>query len=395
MSTLQALFVLLVVAYMGGFLMGGRGLRGRGLPSGSEWLVVGFVTGPAALGLMGGAEVSLFAPIALLATGWIALLVGLTFGVDGENRIGAKSIALGLLAGLLSFAGVAGAVWSVLDRFPSAGALFPEPPQRVAVAVCVGAALADTSRHVARWARERLGASGPLLDRVSGITRTDDVVALAALSTLVTLDSSPDVLRALPLAALALGGVLGLVLAGLLGRTLRKAAFWSLLFGVSLLATGVAARVDLSVLAVGFSLGLALAIASPLRARAREIAVGVEGAVILPALFLAGARTPLLSGPALWIVGAALLARLGVAIVVAALIAAVDPRARRGGPWLTLSFVSTGPLGIAIALAVHLRHPGPVGDLVLATTVIAAVAGEFLGPPALRRALRRAGEVPP
>ena len=59
-----------------------------------------------------------------------------------------------------------------------------------------------------------------------------------------------------------------------------------------------------------------------------------------------------------------------------------------------LAFLPTGPLGIAIALAVNLRSPGPVGDLVLATTIAAAVVGEFLGPPALRRALRRAGELP-
>ena len=98
-STLQSLFVLLLVAYMGGFLMGGRGLRGRGLPSGSEWLVAGLVAGPSALGLVGGAEVAYFAPLALLATGWIALLVGLTFGVDGERRIGAGGIALGVLGG--------------------------------------------------------------------------------------------------------------------------------------------------------------------------------------------------------------------------------------------------------------------------------------------------------
>jgi hypothetical protein len=101
------------------------------------------------------------------------------------------------------------------------------------------------------------------------------------------------------------------------------------------------------------------------------------------------------SAPALWILGAALLARLGTALVAAAVVAAVDPRARRGGPGLSLAFLSTGPLGIAIALSVNLRYPGPAGSLVLATTVAAALAGEFLGPPALRRALRRAGEVPP
>ena len=394
MSTLQSLFVLLLVAYMGGFLMGGRGLRGRGLPSGSEWLVAGFVAGPAALGLVGGAEVAHFAPLALLATGWIALLVGLTFGADGERRIGAGGITLGVVLGLLSFAGVAGAVWLVLDRVPSAGALFPDRSQWFALAVSVGAALADTSRHVARWAAERLDARGPVLERVSGITRSDDLVPITVLSLLVSLDASQGV-RPLPMGGFALGGVLGLTFAGLLGRTLRPATFWSLLFGFSLLATGLADRFDLSVLATGFSLGLALAVASPLRVRALEMAGGVEGAIILPALFLAGARTAGPSGPALWLLGAALLARLASALVGAALVALVDPRARRGGPWLALAFFSTGPLGIAIALFVDLRSPGPVGDLVLATTVVAAVLGEFLGPPALRRALRRAGEVAP
>ena len=393
MSTLQSLFVLLIVAYMGGFLMGGRGLRGRGLPSGSEWLVVGLVAGPAALGVVGGTELAYFAPLALLATGWIALLVGLTFGVDGERRLPVSSILLGVFAGLLSFAGVAGAVWSVLERVPSAGALFPGAEARIAVAVSTGAALADTSRHGARWATERLGAAGPLRDRVSGVTRSDDIVPLAAVSVLVALDTSGGV-QALPFGGVALGGILGLACAALLGRHFRPAAFWSLLFGFSLLGTGVAERLDLSVVSTGFALGLVLAIASPLRAAAREHGTSVEGAVVLPALFLAGARTTFVPGPALWIGAAALLARLLAGVVTAGLVAAVDPRARRGGGWLTLCFVSPGPLGIAIALFVNLRFPGPAGDLVLATTVASAVAGEFLGPPALRRALRRAGEVP-
>jgi Kef-type K+ transport system membrane component KefB len=355
--------------------------------------VVGFVAGPSALGLVGGAELARFAPLALLATGWIALLVGLTFGVDGERRIGAGSIALGLVVGLVSFSCVAGAVWWVLDRVPSAGALFPDPQQRIVLSACVGAALADTSRHVARWAAERLDARGPVLDRVSGVTRSDDLLSIAALSLIISLDTSRGV-QALPAAGIVLGGLLGVTFAALLGRTLRPAVFWALLFGFSLLAAGISARVDVSVLASGFSLGLALAMVSPLRAQARKLAGGVEGAVILPALFLAGARTPGLSAPALWVLGAALLARLASGLLAAALVAAVDSRARRAGPALALAFLSTGPLGIAIALSVELRYPGPFGDLVLAITVVAAVAGEFIGPPALRRALRRTGELP-
>ncbi|MGA8893619.1 MAG: hypothetical protein WB493_18815, partial [Anaeromyxobacteraceae bacterium] len=95
-----------------------------------------------------------------------------------------------------------------------------------------------------------------------------------------------------------------------------------------------------------------------------------------------------------WILLAALAARLAGSILSAALVAAIDPRMRRAGPGLLLAFFPTGPLGIAIALAVNLRYPGPVGELVLTTAVATAMAGEFLGPPALRAVLRRTGELP-
>jgi hypothetical protein len=124
------------------------------------------------------------------------------------------------------------------------------------------------------------------------------------------------------------------------------------------------------------------------------MASSVEGAVIFPALFLAGARSALVSGPAIWIACGAIAARLCAGLLAGGMVAATSPAVRRGGPGVALAFFSVGPFGVAVALAIDLRYPGPAGDLVLATTVAAAIAGEFLGPPALRRALRRAGELP-
>lgn len=393
MSTLQSLFLLLLVAYVGGFLMGGRGVRGRGLPSGSEWLVAGLVLGPAAIGLVSGAELAAFWPLALLATGWIALLVGLTFGTDGDRRVPPGGIFLGIAAGAIAFGTVSGATWLLLDRFSVVGALFPSRGERLGVALSLGVALADSSRHVAGWARGRLGARGPVIDRVSDVTRSDDLVPVLVLSALVSTDSSRGV-PPLPVGGVALGAVLGLAFAALLGKTLRVTTFWSLLFGFSLLTTGVAEQLDVSVVAAGFALGLALALASPLRARARELAGSVEGAVVIPALFLAGARTVVVVGPMLWLVATAIAARLAASLVTAGIVVAVDQRARKAGPGLALAFFPTGPLAIAIALAIGLRSPGRVTDVVLAAAVAASVAGEFVGPPALRRALRRAGELP-
>ena len=54
---------------------------------------------------------------------------------------------------------------------------------------------------------------------------------------------------------------------------------------------------------------------------------------------------------------------------------------------------AAGPLGVVIGLAFALSFPGEVGDTVLAAAVAAAVVGELTSTPALRRALRRAGEL--
>ena len=57
--------------------------------------------------------------------------------------------------------------------------------------------------------------------------------------------------------------------------------------------------------------------------------------------------------------------------------------------------LSSGALGLALALAFVVRHPGAVGDAVLLLAALGVLIGEWLGPGALRRALTRAGEIKP
>ena len=70
-----------------------------------------------------------------------------------------------------------------------------------------------------------------------------------------------------------------------------------------------------------------------------------------------------------------------------------SPAARRGGPLVGLSLMSSGALAMCIGLAFALHFPGPVGDSVLVVAVLSAVVGEFVGPPRMRRALLAAGEI--
>lgn len=391
MSTLALLFLLLVVAYLGGFLMGDRGTRGLGLPSGAEWLVAGFVLGPAALRILSADHVATFAPLALVAIGWMALYVGLHYGTPGD-RFSAWGLALGLASGLLGLLLVGGAVWLVLERVPAATAAWPSAHDRMVLSAGIGAALAGTTARSVRWAVLRLGARGPLAARLAEVSHWDDLVPVLAVGLLVGLETSRGV-RALPLLAPALGAALGVAGALLLGRTLRPSSLWGLLLGLSLVATGAAVQLDLSVISTLFFLGWALAAASPLRHRIRELSGSVEGPLLITALFIAGFRVSL-AAPALpLLLAAALAARTVATGLTAAAVAATTPAARRAGPPLGVALFSTGPVGVAIALSLQLRFPDGIGDAVLAVTAATAVASEFVGPPALRAALRRSGEV--
>jgi hypothetical protein len=64
MNALLLLMGLLVLSYIGSFLVGGRAIRGFGLPSGSEYLLLGFVIGPNVLGLIERSMLDSFEPIA-------------------------------------------------------------------------------------------------------------------------------------------------------------------------------------------------------------------------------------------------------------------------------------------------------------------------------------------
>jgi Kef-type K+ transport system membrane component KefB len=193
---------------------------------------------------------------------------------------------------------------------------------------------------------------------------------------------------------LALGALLGVVAAALLGREFRLQESFGVLLGTSLFGIGLAARLGLSFLALMFAMGLTVAAASRHRDEVIAMVAPTERAILLPALVLAGARVEPRAAPgALAIVIAAVAARVVAKLVSGWLIGAAFPAARRAGFSLGLGLLSTGALSIAIGLAFALRFPGPVGDTVLLAVAVTTVFGEFVGPARLGVALTRAGEI--
>jgi hypothetical protein len=394
-NAILILMGLLVLSYLGSFLVSGRSVAGVGLPSGVEYAALGFVLGPHALDLVGGDSLAEFEPVVQVALGWLAFIVGLDFGHAGARRARVGSVLLATAGALLTSSAVATAAWFAMDRLHAGGSL----TDRILLAGGAGAACSQTTRHTVQWVADRYNAHGPLADRIDEIAHTDDFFPLLAVAFLFAFEPTRNVamkmpLRDWPAVTVGLGLLLGAGAALLLRSEMPIEDMWSVLFGVSLIAIGTATRLALSTLTVCFFMGLGVSLLTRHGAELRAMVVPTERPVLLPALVLAGARIDFRAMPALpWIAAAAVGGRIAAKLVTGWGLAIGSRSARKAGPLVGLSLMSSGALAMCIGLAFALRFPGPVGDTVLVVSTMCATVGEFVGPLRLRRSLILAGEI--
>ncbi len=393
MNAIHLLLGLLVLAYVGSILVGGRTIRGYGLPSGSEYLVLGFVLGPHALGILDNSTVKAFEAIVQAGLCWLALIVGLDYGFIGEQRIRLSRIALGLGLSVLSAALVGSATYL------TAVYAFGSPPRdALLTAIGLGAVSSETTRHAVRWVALRYGAQGPVSDLVHEVADAADAIPLLTIAALFAL--APASARAIAIPAWAgiglsigVGLVLGALVASLIRRELRPTELWGLLLGSLLLGIGTLTRVGLSALTASFAMGLALTTLSRHRHELRYALTRTEHAVLLPVLMLAGAHLTLsLPWQSYALVGVALAARLLSKLFGGALLRIWAP-ARKGGVALGLGLMPSGALTLGVGLACAFRLPGDAGMPVLVAAAACVLFGELVGPLSLRRALVRVAEI--
>lgn len=394
MSGLWALLVLLAVAWLGGLVGPRNTSRGQGLASGAEWVALGFVVGPAVLGLVSREITGALAPLAGAGVAWLAAIVGLEHGAAGRKLAPARQLAAVLLV-LPPFLLVAAAVAATLAW--REGTAFLGGRDHLLLSLWVAAALAATSRSAMRWAVERQGARGPVAQLLGDLTFADDlapVIVLSALSahSAVGLVREPAGLVGAGVASLALGAVVGLGAALLVRLDARDDAIAATLLGTTLVVAGLATWLGLSLIASAYALGRTTAMASGSRERLASLADRLERPVLLPTLVVAGSLVDPLARPGLLPIAAAAIAALLAGKVVSSLaLAAASPPLRRSALALGPALASPGPFAMCVGLVASLRSPGGTGGAVLACAAAAVVAGELLSPTALRRALGRAG----
>ncbi len=393
MSTIAALMGLLLLSYLGSVFSSGTGRRRAGLPTGSEFLIVGVLAGPLVFGAFTRTALAAFDPIVYVGIGWLALSSGLEYGWVRGRRVRAGHVVEGIVLGAISGVVVGAGVWFALPHIAQLSLA-----DRVLISGGLGCVCSETTRHAAQWVSDRHHAAGPLTDLLSDLSNSDEIVPVAGIAILFALRAPARATVHLPPigwagATIAVGIVLGLVTAVLLARDMRVAESWGTILGTSLLAIGLAARLDLAAITTMFACGAVIAWSSRHRSDIRAMVVPTERAVLLPTLVVAGARIePTQIGRLGLIIPVALLLRC-VAKFAIALALRGHSAARPAGAVLGVGLLSSGGMSVGIGLAMALRFPGRIGETMLATAVATAIIGELSGP-AMKRALANVGEIP-
>jgi hypothetical protein len=393
MSAIALLLGLLVLSYLGGILRGGRTIQGFGLPSGAEYLCLGFVLGAHVLDLIPQALILTFRPLLLVGASWIALVAGLGLTRIGARRITAASALVGIFSTALVALAVGALVWLVLPL------VRPElSAERGLIAGGMAVVSCASTRHAVRWVVHRYAAKGPLSDALADYARVSVLVPIFGLSLLLAQVPEPGLVQlgfaGRVAATWALGIVLGLVAVLLIGRGLSRDESWGVIVGTFLLAVGVAAQLGFAGVAASFALGSTLGLLSSRRGELVRMVRPTESAVHLPLAVLAGSLVSLTDTALVWLliplgVGARLVAEL----IRGSLLWLGSRPARPAGPLVGLGLMSMGEVTLACAVSLVLSLPSPVLDSVFAVAAAGVLIGELVGPLALRRALRRADEV--
>lgn len=397
MSPMALLLVLLVLAYIGSLWAASGRRRAFGSPSGIEYVVLGALLGPEALGALSREAMTAFEPIAIVALGWIGLIFGLECGMVGERRAPLGRMSLGLFFSVVTASAVGYATFLLLTT------LHVEQSLAVWLSCAMALVSVETTRHALQWINEEHMLSGSLAGLVLDLEAADDAPVLLALAALFALMSGQHEIFGQQVAPLAMAAVTigsGLMLGGVSGWLIAKASSpverWTILLGSVWLATGMARSLGLSALAATFTLGATLSAFSRDAATLREQLGRTEGAVLLPALLLAGAHLVRPESELeVLMIGLALGLRVLLSFLFGVGLSFKRRETRGLGLWIGAGMLAPGSLTVIVGFAMTLRCPPEIARPALTLACVGTLLGEFIGPRALKQILHRFTSAPP
>lgn len=372
--------------------------KGR-LPSIIGFMVLGAILGPSVLRLLTEELQNGLAFINDIALGFVALSIGLELSFAALRKQGSAIIWIIISESLFTAVVVTSVIGFLTGNWPFAilfGAIAPASAPAGTVAII-----------------QEYRAKGPLTQALYSVVGFDDGLGIVifgfasavAAQMLSSASFSGGVLLA-PLmeilGSIAVGGVLGALGGVLSSRIESKRETLTLLFGVVLVASGLAGAFHLSLILTNLVVGITLVNTQPHRTSRH---VGESISAVMPLLFtlfflLAGAHLNLAALPSLGLIGLAYILARSFGLIggawIGSTIGHADPVIRKN---VGLGILSQAGVAIGLALYVQRTFSGYgemgawIGTTIITTVTATSVVFEIIGPILTRVALTRAGEI--
>jgi Kef-type K+ transport system membrane component KefB len=393
MNQLAALGLILLLA-----LLAGHVVKFVRVPEVTGYILAGVLLGPAGGNLITHEALESLQIFSEVALGLILFAIGSVFEIRRFRRMGRRLAALTAVESLL------------VALFVAGGLLILGQP--LVIALLLGAIAMETAAASTLMVMRECNAEGPLTDTLSGVIALNNIFCLTGfLAVAAGFDLYRDaaltglgwsaIYRSLYpllwqlLGSVALGFVVGVLLAAWSSTVKEHGEMLILLVGAILLAVGVAQLLELSPLMATLAVGATMVNLSNESRRLFGALAQTDPPLYAIFFVIAGADLNLGLLPSIGVIGVVyVLGRVSgklVGTIVAARRVRVEPTVQR---YLGFAMLSQAGLAVGLLLTVNRRFP----DLapVITTVVLAAVTiFELVGPISARHALVRAGEARP
>jgi hypothetical protein len=361
--------------------------------SGAEYLLLGFLLGPAFPAIHALDNIAGLLPIIALAAGWVGLLRGTDFDFASLQRLDPATWRVVLLHHLIPGVAVGVGAYYFFTQSGWVAATPRDATLSAAALACFAAA--DSAEPFDLLAR-RYELSGRLVGLLRNGTRLGDILVILAFGLIFCAfhENSPQAQDYSPAlwawVTILLGAALGFLFSLFLAGDESDNSRFLALVGIIAFASGGAYFLELSPLAVNLSMGFVLVNFARGGALLHTTLESTERPMAIVLLIFAGALwqpTPLI--PTLLALGGFLIARTG-AKWLASIIAGWGTSLRKD---LFRGLLAHGDVTLAMAVSFRLVYEGNAAKIAYTVVLASVVLNDLIAPRLLRGLLVDEGEL--
>lgn len=348
--------------------------------SGAEYVVLGILLGPEGFGLVGRDALQSFAPITLLALGWMGAIIGTGFYLPALVAVRGVVYRLAFVESLLTLATVFGLMMAALW-------LVGVPSELGWIPASALAAIATASTSTAAdVVATTLGPDRPAVEQLRVSTRVNAFVAVVALGLILSVHHGDPGVLSRPITptewmviTIAVGVAGGSLFYLFLGSEEHEDRLLIALGGAVVLVSGAAEYLGLSPLVAGLFFGAILTNTSENREEVTAVLESVERPLYFLLLVIAGATwVPSRMSWAFAIVILFLAARVAGKIGGARLAARMNGLLDRLGPDWGRGLLGQGGLALALCINYMYQDAPILPDIVYTAAIVSVLLTDFL-----------------